>query len=324
MGRGKVRAIASWAVVALAFFFIAWHFSTHREEITVITKVSLPYQVSFLLLYLLAHTLIGLKMLLIFKALGLEGIGFYRWFKIFSISRLANLYITQGANIYRALKLKKEHNFSYQGSMSMITFFAWYESMMILFFSATVVFVFDRSTRIAGLMAWPLLLAIVACLATVPPAAKALLDRMHPRGRRAAWVHDKLRALASDAAANVSNGPLMAKITSLSVVTYALYILWFWLCFRALGIHTSPAQTTIFMAATLLSRIVNLIPGNIGLREVICGYLGLGVGMSVGQGILASALVRAAEYIVVIFLGVLFARTITIRKEFERASPPGT
>lgn len=324
MVKSRYRSFMTWGVIILATVFIVRHFWTNREEITVITKVSLSYQISFLLFYLTVHTLIALKMLLIFKALGLKEISFYRWFKIFSISRLANLYMTQGANIYRALKLKKEHNFSYQGSISMITFFAWYESIMIMLFSAVVIAVLDRPTGIGGIGIWPLLLAGVVLLAGIPTLAKRFLDRMRFQGRRTAWLHDKLCALASDAAANMTNARLMGRITMLSVVIYTLYIVWFRLCFVSLGIDASPAQTTVFMAATLLSRIVNVIPGNVGLREVICGYLGLGVGLSIGQGILASALVRAAEYIVVVLLGVVFARTIMIRKEFEGTNPPST
>ena len=69
-------------------------------------------------------------------------------------------------------------------------------------------------------------------------------------------------------------------------------------------------KAALFAMVVILSRTFNVIPNNLGLTEIICGYLSAAWGWNLSQGIIISGLLRVIDYLVGTALGILFAKTI--------------
>lgn len=66
-----------------------------------------------------------------------------------------------------------------------------------------------------------------------------------------------------------------------------------WLCFRALGVTLPAAHVALLGSAAVMISLVNLVPGNLGLRELLVGALSGAMGFPPQLGMAAATLDRA-------------------------------
>jgi uncharacterized membrane protein YbhN (UPF0104 family) len=78
------------------------------------------------------------------------------------------------------------------------------------------------------------------------------------------------------------------------------------LCFRMGEVPVGLAACAVFTAAAVLTRLVTLVPGALGLREFLIGGLALLTGFDLRDAVVAATLARAAEIAVVFLLGGVF------------------
>jgi uncharacterized membrane protein YbhN (UPF0104 family) len=78
-----------------------------------------------------------------------------------------------------------------------------------------------------------------------------------------------------------------------SAVKLALNTLRLWVCFHALGVDLSATTAILLGSAVLTVSLVNVVPGNIGLREIVLGSISGVAGGSPVLGMAAASLERA-------------------------------
>lgn len=103
------------------------------------------------------------------------------------------------------------------------------------------------------------------------------------------------------------NGQLVRQLTGLQIVMTALFAARFWLAFHMLSQPVSYADCLLFAAATVLSRLVSLAPGGLGVREGIVGAMAAILGFDVGASVVAVGLERLVSTLVVIIVGVIYS-----------------
>jgi len=131
------------------------------------------------------------------------------------------------------------------------------------------------------------------------------------------WLYDRLNLYIRSITGCIKDFKLMKKLIAISIVWFCLYFIWVDICFQSIQISVNLTFLSVFTAALLLSGTFNIVPGNLGLREIICGYLSQSMGLSLSDGIIASSIMRAAEYLTVTVLGVIFAKTFFIKKRIK-------
>jgi uncharacterized membrane protein YbhN (UPF0104 family) len=83
------------------------------------------------------------------------------------------------------------------------------------------------------------------------------------------------------------------------------------LCFRMGEAPVGLAACAVFTAAAVLTRLVTLVPGALGLREFLIGGLALLTGFDLRDAVVAATLARAAEIAVVFLLGGVFTWSLS-------------
>lgn len=96
-----------------------------------------------------------------------------------------------------------------------------------------------------------------------------------------------------------------------------------WLCFRTLGMPVPLGHAALFGSSAVMISVINLVPGNLGLRELLVGVLSAAMGFSATMGMAAASLDRTAilTYTFVAGLPCL----IVLRRAFKKeslANPP--
>jgi len=305
------------ALIVFCFVLIVRYFAAHQYEVELITNINLSYTGTLVGLIIILNIVVCYKFYIILKAMAIKGLKFYEWVKIFIISRFLNFHITQGANIYRTIKLKKEYNFSYTRAMSMMVFCTWVELLSLFIFFVIVLTVFQHALILAGTNVLVILILVIIILGFMPFAFNSVLKHVNKRIVLFFWIQNKLENLSQVVVQNIRNVNLLIKLIGLTFVSLIVYTIAVDISFKAIDINLNLAQALIFTVVLLLSRTLNLVPGNIGLAEVVCGYLAESLGMSLGSGVVISGIFRILNYLTLGILGIVLNRGIIKLKATE-------
>jgi len=113
---------------------------------------------------------------------------------------------------------------------------------------------------------------------------------------------------------NYKDRRLIANFIFLSLLIFIIHLLIINTSFLALGVSLPLSMIILFSIITQLSGQFSITPGNLGITEMMWGYLAEVLGNSFGQGILACAILRVVLYLVTLFLTILFIRTLSPNK----------
>ena len=289
--RKALPVLATLAVlVALAAFLAG-----HREHIA--ETHSLRPGAFLAIAALLAATL-GLRSLAHQRLFGRLGVSasFRDWFALVTVIALSNYLPFSGGLVAKALYLKRVHAIPYR------LFAVGQASLVLVIFAsngivglATLLLLLPESA--AGVVGAAFALMIASgCLVLIPErAARRLGGRWFP------WEATSAPAVrrAWPGVALLQVGILLATAASLK------------LCF-AMGSSEVPfAACVLFAATVVITRLVSITPGAIGIREFLIGGVAHLTGFDLRDAVIASMLSRSVEIAVVFGLGGAFTYTLT-------------
>lgn len=306
----KNKIFLQTAVVLLCFLGILRYFSQHTGELAYIFHLRSDHLLMIFLLSIAIHVLLGYKMLIILRKLGLRDVPFTAWFKIFSVSRFVNFHVTQGGNLFRSYILKTNHQFPYTQSIGMISIFGWLEAIFVLLISIGAIAIQDHRFEIKGCNAVGLLTGLLVIFFLLPFLSRKLLRKCKTKNSWVLWVQEKLCDVVNSFMVIIRDLRLLGVIFLLGSLTFLLTTLSIFIAFSGLNIQLGFSEVTLFTALTLLSNIFFITPNNIGVTEVFSGYLSTIFGNSAGSGIIVCATLRFIWYILYLILTALFYRAL--------------
>lgn len=132
---------------------------------------------------------------------------------------------------------------------------------------------------------------------------------------RPAWVPDRWQRRGAQLAEGWhilgQNLSLTLQLTGLQIGLTAVFALRFWLAFGMLSQPVSFSDCLLFAAATVLSRLVSIAPGGLGVREGIVGAMAAALGFDVGVSVVAVGLERLVSTLVVLVIGIVYSYTLS-------------
>jgi uncharacterized membrane protein YbhN (UPF0104 family) len=124
--------------------------------------------------------------------------------------------------------------------------------------------------------------------------AVSLPPSLAPRGP--SFVARHLRTLAEGLVLIRDRGRGILVLALFSLCKLLLNGARLWLCFKALGVVLGPLTVTLVGSTAILASLVNLAPGNLGLRELLLGAIAAAGGGSATVGMAAASLERAVTF----------------------------
>lgn len=115
------------------------------------------------------------------------------------------------------------------------------------------------------------------------------------------------------------NRRLVLELVSLQLLMTLLFAGRLWITFHALSQGVTLTQCILFSSAAILTRLVSIAPGGLGIREAIVASVASALGFDAGASLAAVIIDRLVETAVVITLGVVY--TYSLSKKVASARP---
>jgi hypothetical protein len=275
--------VAALAVLAIFLIrnrgYIAAHYAPRPEAFLAIAALV----VASLALRGLAHQVL-------FGRMGISASAF-DWFRLVTVTSFTNYLPLSAGMVAKAFFLKRVHSLPYR------TFAVGQVALLVVFMStngavglATVAFAFPE--HLAGIVGAGFAIMIAAAALMFLPTA--VVGRLS--GHRLAWE--------ADAAPDIRRAwPTVALLQVGIVVATAATLR---IAFAMGSSDVGFAACVVFAAAAMLTRVITITPGAIGVREFLVGGLAHLTGFSLRDAVIAATAARTVEIAVIFALGGIF------------------
>ncbi len=236
------------------------------------------------------------------------------WFALVSVNSFSN-YLPLSAGLFaKAFYLKRVHSLPYPefavGQMALLLLVAASNGMLGL-----VTVALFGTTGVGWVAVGFAAMFAVGALAFLPAGATRSLTSLLTRGRLP-WDAAAVSAIRQAAPRVI---PLQLLVLMATAVSLQLGF--------ALGeAQVGLAPCIIFSAATVITRLVSITPGALGVREFLVGGLAVLTGFELQDAVIASTLMRLAEMSVIFVLGGVFTYRLSgrVASTYEVGSESGS
>ncbi len=304
--RSTLHILISLGVIA-AFVYYLYNNSEKYIELLNISKTG----VFTLFVISLAFPLLnGMQNTYLYRGLGLTAFSQWDGFLITAASTLANQLPVPGGIVSKGYYLKQKHNLSYAKFTS---------STFALFFCYLAI---NGSMGLVVLLYWilfdnraapPILLIaytlMVACILVfwLPLERIRMPEKIHK------WTHQ-----AIDGWMSIGKNPeLLFRIAVLQVALVIILSLRYWIAFHMLSQNVTVGQTLLFASASILTQLVSIAPGGLGVREVVVASVATALGFDAGISVVAVGLDRLVMTIMIVLTG--WISTTILGKQISEA-----
>ena len=299
-------------LVAIAIFalMIIYFLRKYADDISILQYLSLLDILVIGAWSFVSYTAYAYAVYVVLVAVGLKGLAPFHWLKVYFVSRLANLFVTQGGNVFRLVILKKKYNFSYTNSIGVTAFLVWINTVIAVLAAASFLAGYNQMPVFAGisLLQWFVLAVLV--LLIMPPAAAWAILLFRDSAIFQFRIFRPLADIASFFVATVRDLALFSRITILSIVHFFFFVGVNYFTFRAIGQPIEIAAVCIFTTAFVFTRYINVVPGNLGVSELVGGLVSEQMGVGFGNGLLVSGIVRLVELIMILLVGLIYGKIL--------------
>jgi uncharacterized membrane protein YbhN (UPF0104 family) len=295
-------------VALIVFIIYVYRNADHYQQLLDLSAGSL-----FLLLGLaLAFTPVnGLINYLFYRGLGVpltfnEGIG------LAAVNTLANQLPFTGGMIAKGIYLKQRYKLAYTRFLSAtLALFVCFVAANGLVGVTVLAYMTLFDTKTAPTL---LLLGFGAMTASV----LLLWLRIDAGSVPGKWGQ-RLKQLMDGWQVLSQNLRLVGELVSLQLLMTLLFAGRLWIVFHALSQDVTLAQCILFSSAAILTRLVSIAPGGLGIREALVASVASALGFDAGVSLVAVILDRLVETLVVITLGIFY--TYILGKKVASVQP---
>jgi uncharacterized membrane protein YbhN (UPF0104 family) len=124
---------------------------------------------------------------------------------------------------------------------------------------------------------------------------------------------ERLKQLVEGGQVLSRNRMLLVQLVGVQIITTLAAAGRFWITFHALSQDVTYAQCLLFAAATILTRLVSIAPGGLGVREGIVAAVASLLGREAGVSAVAVGIDRLATTSVIIVLGTIYTYVLSAK-----------
>jgi uncharacterized membrane protein YbhN (UPF0104 family) len=244
----------------------------------------------------------GLINFLLYRSLGAP-LPFGEALGLAAVNTLANQLPLAGGLVAKGLYLKQRHNLPYSRFLSATA------ALYVCFVSANgVVGLAVISLLTARGTTVPLLLTLGFGLMT----ASILLLGIRVDFVSGKW-RERLGHLIEGWKTLSHNRTLLLKLVAVQIATTVAAAWRFWITFHSLSQEVTYAQCLLFSSATILTRLVSVAPGGLGVREGIVAGMASLLGFEAGVSAVAVGIDRLVATSLIIVLGTIYTHVLSAR-----------
>jgi uncharacterized membrane protein YbhN (UPF0104 family) len=249
----------------------------------------------------------GMQNIFLYRSLGAE-ISYRDGFLLTAASTLANQLPISGGIISKGFYLKRKYDLSYtKFASSTIALFICFVAVNG-FIGIPILFYWILFEKIA---VHPVLLTVYLLMAACLLIFWLPLDRIKIPEKIRNWGHQAIEGWML-----ISRNPvLLFQIIGLQFLLMLLLATRYWLAFHMLSQNVTMPQALLFATASILTQLVSIAPGGLGIREVLVGGVASALGFDTGVSVIAVGLDRLVATITIVLLG--WISTVILGKQIS-------
>jgi len=312
------KRLLQLAVVALLIYAIVFFAKRYSADFSILENITWQYIVTIGAWSFFSYTAYAFAVYLILVELGLQSLRPIEWIKIYFVSRLVNFVILQGGNLYRLIVLKKKYGFSYTNSIGAMGFLIWINAQIALLMSIIGLAYIDGYLTLAS---YPLILwcgILLAVLVILPLFVETLTAILEGSSVSHWWLIESLVSVAKFFKSTLRKRAHFALIGVVSGLHFALFVGVNYFSFRAIGQSLELAVVCIYTTAFVFTRYVNVVPGNVGVSELVGGLVSEQLGVGFGSGLVVAGIVRVVELIMIVVAGAAYGNVVLFETLMRR------
>ncbi len=272
------------------------YYFNHREEFYLITNVSVSALAALSCIFILISLCYGLQLKILMDHYGME-IGFFQCYGISRASSLLNLFLPVGAGAsFKAVYLKKLLKFRYSSFIASMGITTVIKIMLYALIALLLLLVSD------GKINW----FLIAVSGFVFSGSLLFLFLGHKLKRLDITSSGYMRKVVDEWQKIKGDRGTMKRLLMVGLILFLATGLNTYLSFRAFSVSISANASGTIAAFTTITGLLNLVPGNLGVREAIVILISESHGISVNEGVHAAALGRLLQIIWTIVLASFF------------------
>lgn len=254
-----------------------------------------------LLLFLIPMFILanGLINKILYESLGTY-VGYWEGVALSVINTLANQLPFAGGLVAKGVYLKQRYNLKYTDFLSataaLFVFFMAANGivgMSVLFFF----FVSGQKVNLILFIAFLSMVLVIFLLWIPVDNINILTEKLQQRMKQATYGWRVLNR----------NIALSGSLVALQILNTFIFAARFWVVFHALSQDVTYAQCLLFSASTILTRLVSISPGGLGVREGIVAGIASILGFDPSISAVAVGLDRVVSMVVVLIAGTISA-----------------
>jgi uncharacterized membrane protein YbhN (UPF0104 family) len=280
-----IRKIISGVLFIAVIIAGTFYFFKHREDFQLITNVSI-YTVFLLTAIQFASTIgYGFQFKILTDHYKLE-LKFPQWYGLIRTSAFSDLWLPAGGGTsLKAIYLKRIHNLRYSSFVASAAITNIIKLMVNSLFALVLLF-FVRA-KVPVSLFWIVFCFLLSTVLVLFLAHKVSKDYL-PSLRIVQNIGKEWSKFRKD-------HETLIKLTGINCLIFISAGLQIYLAFSAFSVHISLVTSGVIAALSIITRTINLIPGNFGIRELIIVALSGLEGITTNEGLHAAALTRIIE-----------------------------
>jgi uncharacterized membrane protein YbhN (UPF0104 family) len=307
-----------WRTAALALLqiacisYVARALWSERAELERALNLSSVALFGLILLMFLAHLQRTLEFTYMLRRLGVKE-PFWDGFLLTGAGYLLNHLPLNAGLVMRAAVLKQDHSLPYASYVSLTLV----NALVNVTVGASIGLV-ASAVAFSGSGAAALPLLAFSVVVTSSLFLIWLPRSLTPRTN--GFVARRIRVLLEGVALIRGNGLGILLLAALAFTRLAGVALRLWICFAALGEAISPLGAALLGWGSVLFTLVNVTPGNLGLRELVLSFAAGELGSTQTIGMAASSMDRVVLLAYIVAIGVPGLYSLRRRKSFQGPS----
>jgi|GEM_PF-92169 len=294
----KIKKIFFLLILSLLVIYVV----KNHEEFRFIFSLQAVYLLPVLVILSGGLVLTGYHFYLVLTFIS-RPISFFTAFKYFILGGFINKFVPHGGGLFRLVMLKKDVDISYRDSLSTLISYGWLNALISVASGTLIIGFYDPLSRFRGVPVLGIFVVVLLVQLLLIPLLLLMVKKFPPVKRETSSVAQvklpDIRSLGQvwgDILQRITvvmkNGPILLKSTVIILLNLGGTIGVIYLLFCSIDKPIGLTSAAILAVTMRLSSIVELTPGNLGIREFLLGFLAEGLGQGMAPGMTISMIWR--------------------------------
>jgi uncharacterized protein (TIRG00374 family) len=301
--RPRLLAAAKRILLVIILTLLVFYVYTHRREFHFIFSLDVLYLLPVLVLNAVGLISSGYRLYLVLTYFS-RPITFLTAFKYFILGGFINKFLPLGGGLFRLMMFKKESQISYRNGISTLISFGWLNALVSLTAGIVIIGISDPASRFQQVPVLAIFLTLLLVQVLSIPVLRYLVNKIQPQrqdsgsGVKRESPHGlhRLMQIGGDIVQHTTdimkNWPILWRSTLIILFNIGITIVVLHLLFQSINKPIGLTLETLLVVTLRLSSVVELTPGNLGIREFLCGFLTSGLGQGMAPGMTISVMWR--------------------------------